>query len=197
MMHQSPASLSRAGLCEWSRRESNPSPLTKLVSTYRITGKQLTSQPRPPLLPGLLPHSKRGASGHGLAPPGAEPSAAWAPPHAPVRPGPRHVASPRRRPSRRAHQPRRRLPPPPAHGHTPRPHRPAPPYSCTGVIHGVRGGSLYPTPRSGLWITPPRTQDGERTRTASATNEHHVRQDERLESFERKRCASVSNERSR
>jgi hypothetical protein len=36
-----------------SRRESNPSPLTKLVSTYRITGKQLTSQPRPPLLPGL------------------------------------------------------------------------------------------------------------------------------------------------
>jgi hypothetical protein len=25
-MHQSPVSLSRAGLCEWSRRESNPSP---------------------------------------------------------------------------------------------------------------------------------------------------------------------------
>jgi hypothetical protein len=25
-MHQSPASLPRAGLCEWSRRESNPSP---------------------------------------------------------------------------------------------------------------------------------------------------------------------------
>jgi hypothetical protein len=34
---------------EWSRRESNPSPLTKLGPTYRITGKQLTSEPRPPL----------------------------------------------------------------------------------------------------------------------------------------------------
>jgi hypothetical protein len=43
-MHQSPASLTRAGLLKWSRRESNPSPPGGLEPTYRIPGKQLEHQ---------------------------------------------------------------------------------------------------------------------------------------------------------
>jgi hypothetical protein len=58
------------------------------LSHYR---KQLTYHYRPPLLPELLPHSNRGASGHGPAPPGAEPSAAWAPPYPLGQPGPRRA----------------------------------------------------------------------------------------------------------
>jgi hypothetical protein len=59
------------------------------LSHYRQTA--CPNHPRPSLLPGLLPHSDRGASGHGLAPPGAKPSAAWSPRHPLARPGPRRA----------------------------------------------------------------------------------------------------------
>jgi hypothetical protein len=160
--HQSPVSLSRAGLCEWSRRESNPSPPPRLVSTYRITGKQLTSQPRPPLLPGLLPHSKRGASGHGLAPPGAEHSAAWAPPHAPVRPGPRRVAGspttpipprpPAAPPSTAAAGPRPR-PSTPSSSTPWRPSWPGPPRPAHGAWRAGSRRTFAPTSAAASWPT--------------------------------------------
>jgi hypothetical protein len=176
MMHQSPASLSRAGLWKWSRRESNPSPPARPDQTYHITGKQLTSHPRPPLLPGLLPRSNRGASGHGLAPPGAEPSAAWAPPYPLARPGPRRAAGspptlmpprpPASPPSTAAGGPRPH-PSTPSSSTTSRPSWPEPPRQTHGA-RAWRGGSrrtsdlrppnpasLRSTPASGSTPWPP------------------------------------------
>lgn len=83
---------------------------------------------------------------HGVAPDHPEPSGAWPPPHAPDPPGPGNAAGRHAAPS-----------PPPALPPSTGPAGPRlrPSYSSTGVIHGLRGESLDPTPRSRLWITPP------------------------------------------